>query len=299
MCVSPAAVAQEGGAKQMPRKAEPRPRARDGQERWHDPLIGRFPLANVFRPLPEDHGPLTATEQREALRFLRRCVPHVHRELMKLRRRDPVSFGQRLEDAAPRLRQLRRIFERDPELGRNIIQHAENLQRMRRARMAWRDSAEKPELRPRIHALVRRLAAQNLRIEAAVLDDRLRQLSEQRENRIDAWLQRLQADELQRAGEPPEIRDLIDRWSATRSDEERRAIAAQLRQLGTERLDREVSHLRRRLARMRENAGAEVDRRVERWLRQAEHAGRRRVGEDDADPPKKQDGTDRGRRRRP
>ena len=253
----------DGQATAGPRRAQRRP----GFD------AGRLPLSELLRPLPEDQGPLTDAERRALLRLLRLHAPQLHRDLIRLQRRDPAAFAQRFEEAAPRLRQLRRLCARDPALARSVLRHAENLQRLRRARAAWAASAERPQLRRRIQAQVRRLIARNLRIEAAVLDDRLRQLSEQRQERIDAWLARLEADELERAAEPPAVRELVARWLATESDEERAALTARLRRIAGDRLDREVNRLSRRLERLRKDAETEVDRRFEQWLRQAEAGG--------------------------
>jgi hypothetical protein len=243
-------------------------------------LPGRFPGGDLFRPLPEDEGPLTPGEKQELTSFLRARVPSAHRWLQELRRRDPEAFDERLREAAPRLRQLRRVFERDPELGRKFIRHAQNLERLQRARRVWPRTERASERRERIRAAVRRLIAQNLRIEALVLDDRLRQLQEQREQRIDAWVSRLRSDEINLAGEPEEVRELVRRWRGASGQKRRAELEAELRRMCGERFDREIKRLRRRAELVRESAVEEVDRRLNGWIKRAErrprHPGARR-----------------------
>jgi len=237
--------------------------------------LGHLPGANLFRPLPEDEGPLTADERIELMDFLRTHVPKVHGWLEELRERDRAAFDERLQAAAPRLRQLRRIFERDPQLGQNLVRYSENKHRIWRAQWVWRKNDD-PEERRQILASVRRWTAQNLRIEALVLDDRVRQLVEQRDERIDAVVTRWQADDFDWAGESDEVRELVGAWRAAQTDDEREALADELRQISSERTDRDVARLRDRAARLRENAVDEVDRRMQRWTEQAERGPRSR-----------------------
>jgi hypothetical protein len=234
---------------------------------------GRFPGTRLFQQLPEDEGPLTPDERLELLAFLRAHVPGMHRALEELRARDPAKFEKRLEDAAPRLRQLRRIFERDSELGALVVQHSENLHRMRRARWAWR-TTEDPEARARISAAVRRMIAQNLRIETLVLDDRVEQLVQQRDPRIEAEIERWQSNDFDAAGESEDVRDLVEAWQAAATDEQRQALEDALRRISSERVDREIAALRDRAARLRENAVEEVDQRMQYWVEQAERGPR-------------------------
>ncbi len=237
--------------------------------------FGYLPGANLFRPLPEDEGPLTAEERIELMDFLRTHVPKVHGWLEQLREHDPAAFDERLQGAAPRLRQLRRIFERDPQLGQNLVRYSENKHRVWRAQWAWRRS-EDPEERRQILDSVRRWTAQNLRIETAVLEDRAEELEQQREERIEAEVARWQSDDFDWAGESQEVRELAGAWRAAETDDERAALADELRRISSERIDREVARLRGRAVQLRENAVDEVDQRMQRWVAQAEREPRTR-----------------------
>jgi hypothetical protein len=240
--------------------------------------LGRFPGARLFHPLPEDQGPLTPAEQRQLMSFVRECYPDAHRWLKEIQQRDPEAFQQRLQEAAPRLRHLHRIFERDPELGQNIVRYSENLQQLHHARRAWRDGELAPEQRRRIRDGVRRVVAENLRIEVAVLEDQALELEQQRDARIEAEFERLLSPELDLAEEPPEVREVIERLAAPQEDDDLESLEDQLREICSERLDREVTRLRNRAARWRENAVEEVDRRM-MWF-----SGRGRRGPQDPAP---------------
>lgn len=269
-----AASAQERGPTASPHRPERRPRAGGGRcgqppggERRPGLRLGHFPGGHLFRPLPEDQGPLTPDEQRELVSFLRKHAPNMHLRLREIRARDPAAFDEHLQDAAPRLRVLRRIFARDPQLGRNVLRHAENLRRIHRARRAWRKSEPDPQARRRIYAAIRRMTAENVRIETAVLDDQALELERQRDGRIEAEFERLVSADADLAEEPPEVRELVERLQAAQEDEDLEWLYDKLRQICSERMDREVARLRNRAERLRTNAVGEVDRRLQRLTR--------------------------------
>lgn len=269
-----AASAQEPERRGRPGPGHPGPPSRF--ERRPGRPRGRFPGGHLFRPMPEDEGPLAPGELRELLGFVRRHVPYVHHELRKLRKSDPTAFHERIEEAAPRLRQLRRIFERNPELGQRFVRHSENMHRIGRARQAWIDSGDDPEMRGRILLAVRRMVAENVRIETAVLADRAEQLTEEHDRRVEAEFERLQDDATDLADEPNEVRELVAALHAAQGDDEREALTGDLRQICAERLDREIAHLQEHAARMRANAAEEVDHRMKRLTRSRERGPRGR-----------------------
>ncbi len=275
---SPAAAQGRGQAAKPKQKMERRHRPRDdragpprdGGRRpgWQ---FGRFPGANLFRPSPEDEGPLTPDERRELVNFVRKRAPGIHRSLKQLYQRDPEAFEQRLQDAAPRLRQLRRIYRRDPQLGRNIIRHAENLQRIQRARRAWPECEQDPKQRRRIYNAARRLLAENVRIETAVLDHVLLELERRREDRIEAEFERLVSPDADLAGEPPELRNVVRRLRGAQTDDGLQWLEDELREMCSQRMDREIAGLCNRVTRLRANAVEEVDRRMNRLINHNGH----------------------------
>lgn len=227
---------------------------------------GPFPLAELIRPAPEDEGPLEAGEQEELLAFAEQRVPAVYEALRRMQEDAPQRFSERMQRVAPRLRQLKRIFERNPALGRRIVRYAENQQRMHTARRIVEQGERSPAMRRRLAAELRPLMAENLRIEMAVLNDRIDDLSTRRDEAIEAELRRLTGEGHDWANEPAEVRQLLRRFRAADDDAEREAILAELRRVGAERVDGEIAHLRERLEAMRTNAPVEVDRRMRRIL---------------------------------
>ena len=250
-------------------------------------FLDGFPGARLFRPLPEDYRPLDEQEQRSIEEFIRQHAPGLYRQLRKLQRENPERFKQRLDESAPRLRALRRVFQRDPVLGRAILRYAENRQKLARARQIWRQAAIAPDTLRRLRGAIRRLMADNLRIERDVLNDHLAQLQTHRKERVQHELDRLADPDTDLAAESPEIRELAAELRAARNDEERAALRAQLTPLVEHSIDTEIKRIYRRVTRMREHAGEEVDRRVKRFIgrldksRSRDHrapAGRSKVG---------------------
>lgn len=270
---------------------------REARRSWFDGMSG----ARMFQPLPEDEGPLSQAEQRELEKFVKKHAPLIHDKLRQLRKRNPNVFQQRMQEAAPRLRMLRRVFQRDPRLGRMIVRYAENRQRFGRARQALRDAGDDPQARRRIAAAVRRMMAEDLRIEATVLDDRAKMMEEQRDARIESEYQRLVSPDLDLAAEAPEARELIQRLRGAETDEQREALADELWWVATDRTDREVETMRARVTRMRTHAAEEVDRRVRRFAAQADrqrpNAGGVKARQGDGPPKSGKRRGDRPRRR--
>ena len=145
----------------------------------------------LFRPSPEDFAPLTKEEREELMTFLQEHVSGLHAALEKLREGDPAAFEQKMNEAAPRLRQLRRIFERNPELGQLVLEHSDNMKRIHRGWRAWRGAEGDKEQRDKLWGQIRRMVAQNLRIEIQVAEDRASEIEQQREERVAAEVERL------------------------------------------------------------------------------------------------------------
>jgi hypothetical protein len=233
-----------------------------GADRHRGGRFGRLPGAPLLRSLPSDQGPLQPGEQQELIDFVRQHVPGIHRALEQLGQKDPDNFTQRLEQAAPLLRRLRRIFDRDPQLGQSIIRHSESLQRLHRARRAWLDGELDPAARSSIEDMMRRTVADNVQIEVAVLEDQVRELDWQRDARIEAEFQRLTAPGADLTGESPELRELVRLLHETQAKAEITWLEDELWLQCATRMDREVKILQERVERMRTNTAEEVDRRM-------------------------------------
>ena len=232
-----------------------------------------FPGSGLFRPMPGDEGPLTPEERAELIEFVRLRVPRVYATLKEVRERDPDAFEAVLQEKAPRLRQLRRIYEHSPDLGRKLIRHADNLQQIHQARRALRETEDDPAWHDEIEASTRQLVSKNLRIEIQVLTGLADLLDEQREERIAAEVERLRAADVTLADEPNDVRELVLLLDMAPQESERAVIEARLWDVCSQRMDEEVTRLRRHAQRLQENAADEIERRMQRLTRSREGRG--------------------------
>lgn len=232
----------------------------------HGRGMGPFPGDELLRPLPEDEGPLEPGEQEALTEFAARHVPFIHRALHRVQRFSPQAYQERLERVAPRLRRLQRIFERNTQLGEKIVRYAENQQRIHHARRAWTDGEPPPVMRRRLMQEIRPLLAENLRIEMAVLEDRVEELTQTREERIELLLARMTDETLDLAAVPDEARELLQRYREAEAESEQEALLEELRRLAAERIDGEIEVLHHRIEHLRVDAPNEVDRRIERVM---------------------------------
>ena len=247
----------EGREEQGPRRP-PRRRPR-----------GRALRDNPFRPAPQDQGPLRKGEADQLLRFARQRMPHVYDALRRLREQNPRRFDRRLAELAPRLRQLRRLFEEDPSLAELLVEHITHVERLNRIRMFIARNRNRPEVLRRAAGEVRRVMADLRRIETDVLQRRIQQLTKDRETLVEEDYARLTDPASDLLDEPPEIRRIVGRLRRAASDRERAAIEQQLRSVCRRRIDERIRMLRERVQRMRRNAAAEIDRRVRQFIENA------------------------------
>lgn len=242
-------------------KTERPPDGREG--RGTRPLAAELPI----RPGPEDAGPLRPGEEEELFVFAQRALPaDMVNAMRRLRSRDPDGFRRVMEMRAPRLRFLRRLFEINPQLARDIVDHAANMNAIRRAREFLRARPDDPGRRRRAVNVIRERCAASVRLEARILAERARMLETSRDGDAERALQRLLAPEADLAAEPPEIREAVQALRDAVSAADQRTARARLKELLATRIDQEIQELRRREQRLRAGAAAEVDRRVARAL---------------------------------
>jgi len=229
--------------------------------------IDRLSLGSPLQPAPVDLGPLRPGEERQLMQFARQRLPAVARMLNEFRQSPPRLRAQ-LERIAPRLRQLRRLFDENPQLADRLVRHIENMELIKRARrMLDKPPGEAdPQLRQQILDEVRRRFTENLRIETQALEERAAELEQRREEVIQHELQRITSDRFDAAAEPPPVRELLTRLADTTDAAEREAVLQRVRQLCAQRVDNHIRRMREAAARNRADASAEVDRRVERFL---------------------------------
>lgn len=233
-------------------------------------LALHWPQDLPFRMTEQDRGPLAAGEGDELLNFARAEVPRVAQALERMRNERPAEFPKRLEQAAPRLRFLRRLFAENPRMARLFVKRAENEQDLNRMGRLWRASPDKPTQRRRIENELRRRLVENLRLDNQIMEARLAQLRETRAARIQADLERLTAANADLAGEAPEARRLVAVWQAAATPEEKRRVRARLQELMTQKIDDEIALVGERLERHRQEPAEEkVERRLQRLLNPA------------------------------
>jgi hypothetical protein len=236
-------------------------------ERDHEGRMGKLPGAYLLRTLPEDQGPLTEKEQEELLDFVRQHAPEMYEALQATKQGKPEDFQEQFQRAAPQLRRLQRIYQRNPELGESIIKHTRNLRKFRQIRHAWRDTAQDPAARQRIEEVMRQIVAENVEIETAVLEDQIRELEFQREARVKAEFNRLTAEDTDLTAEPPQVRAWAEQLRGRPPRAEAEWLEDELWLVCAQRMDVEAGMARKFLERMRGDVQAEVDRRMERLTR--------------------------------
>ena len=257
-------------ARRPPKDRPPAGREEDGPRRLpRRPPRGRALRDNPFRPAPQDLGPLRPGEAEQLLGFARQRMPHVYDALQRLRRQNPQRFDRRLADLAPRLRQLRRLFDEDPGLAKLLVEHIRNVEKLNRIRMFIARNRNRSEAVRRAAGEVRRIMADLRRIEIDVLQRRIDQLTRERDELVEQDFARLLDPSNDLLGEPPEIRRIVGRLRRARSERERSAIEQQLRNVCQRRIDERIGALQQRVRRMRSRAADEIEQRVRQFIENA------------------------------
>lgn len=242
-------------------RPEPPP---DRPPRDFDRGPGPFPLGLPLPPSPEDEGPLRPGEVEELLEFARQKMPDMHQIMKRMRDRNPVEFDARFAPRAPRLRFLKRIFDRHPRLGELIAEHARNQKEIIEARNRVRRRGNAPLDRPAVQ-YIRGRVANSVRAEGEIFREMAQMIADNREAEIDRWVERMLAPDFDALAQPPRFRELLDEIHAA-DDEARPALEAALRDRVTERIDEVIGGLRRRAERLSADERQEVDHRVKRIL---------------------------------
>lgn len=240
------------------------------------PMALAVPIGQMFPPQEADRAPLREGEAEELLDFAREVMPDLTRMLERVKRRSPELFHKRLEEAAPRLRHLQRIFAADEQLGRRLVQHALNQRVIQEGTRLWRRADLSPERRTNLREELRHRVAENLETEVAVLRRYIGFLEENFDEQIDTRMRWLLAEgaDFDLARVPPELREMIGRVREA-PDEELRAAAR--RELRTHLADfgrNRIRALRQRLDFMADSPEREVDQRLERLLERPRGPGR-------------------------
>lgn len=223
----------------------------------------------VFLPSPEDRGPLRAGEADALLEFARERAPRIYRAMVGLRERSPDRFRFRLEQAAPRLRHLKRVYELSPRLGELLERHARtmfDLEQLRRELGELR-AVDRPAFEREVVRL-RPLLAEMMTIELDALDALAGQLEVRFERNVEERVHALLSDEVFLEDKPPAIRALVAEIRAAEGTDAE-VLRAQLHAAVSHHLRGEVEMLRRRAQDARTYLEVAIEHRFERnrrWL---------------------------------
>ena len=232
-------------------------------------------VRRLFRAAPEDQGPLQPGEAEELLAFAEQHAPRVCRLMTELRQHDPQRFEEKMAAHAPRLRHLRRIYERSPRLGAIVQAYAEDILEIERAARGVRRGAPDSPDRQRDLRALRDLVAENVQRESDALDLMADEIEAQRAERIETRVAYLTSPQADLTAEPQRLRTLVAAFQSAATDAERAVQRDKLQAAAAREVTAEVDALRQRAARIRENAAEEVNRRVQQLLQSPGRHGQR------------------------
>lgn len=222
--------------------------------------FGIFGLAQLE---PEDRGPVRdELERDQLLAFAGEKFPRVARLLSRAQKARPVEFERRLNEMAPRLRQIRRVYSENPKLGdlfRDMTQNFWELRPLiREARSLPADAPRRNELLAKIRPVV----AENIQLECDALVERADSFDRRRgavaTRRFNAFVD--PATSLNDV--PIEFADLVVRFRKETDPAAKARIEADLRQSLDDFLDEEIALMRERAARKRAAGDDEVNARI-------------------------------------
>ena len=220
----------------------------------------------LFGVEPEDQGPLQPGEEEELLEFAREHMPRLARAMQWVHDRNPERFRERMAQYAPRLRHLRRIYAENPRVGDVVRQYAENLVEIERGVRNVRGAPTSSPSFQRDVQSIRGLVARNVGLEGDALEALASEMDSHRGERIELRVAYVTGADADLAASPPALRELVAAYQAATTDADRSAQRDAVRAEVARQIGVEIDALRERVARIRQHAGEEVDRRMERLL---------------------------------
>jgi hypothetical protein len=231
---------------------------------WSQRERGLSLSRQLFELLPEDRGPLQEGEEEVLLAFAREQMPHFYRLIVRLRERHPDRYRAKLREHAPHLRRMKRVFEHNPDIGRIIQRHAENMFNIRREARQLRSEPEGSPLYESALQRIRERMTENVQLEIAALRAFGRELKEEGPNRARRFVEDALKPDAQLAALPPRARRLADAYREAETSEAREAARKQLEESLRRFMKVQLESIRRQVAEMHERAVEEVDDRVQR-----------------------------------
>jgi hypothetical protein len=256
-----------------PNASQERPKARraphgqrgDRAGRGDRRRFGRGGPGGMFRPAPRDHRPLEPGEGERLMDFAREHALDAYRWLNRIREERPAEFPRHLQKAAPQLRHLMRIYERDPELVPIIIERARHWRSTQRL-LRGLEKADTPELRGRIERELREHVAASVEFEIGMRERRLESRIESREDEIKRRLGVLTAPDVDLARQPDDVRALVAQFQAAANAQKRQSLEDELREVLARHVDAEIETWRQRIEGMRSRVEKIVDGKLRRLL---------------------------------
>lgn len=234
---------------------------------------GHFGLsAKLFEIQPEDRGPLTPEEAEDLLAFARQHMERYGRALERLRQHDPARFEELLAEQAPRLRQLKRVYEHSPRIAEIIREHAHTLFEIRRAARRLAFSAEDSSTLEERRARVRTLLGRTVQLEAEAMEVLAAELDANRAKYAAQRLEYVLDPGSDLSTVPEKVIELVQAYQAAEDGPDRSALRAEIQGLIERQLARRSELLRARSA----EYGAGLDALVEARLQKIEEAKERR-----------------------
>lgn len=215
---------------------------------------------------PEDQGPLQPGEEQQLLAFARTHTPRLYRAMDWLREHNQDKFRQRLSEHAPRLRHLRRVYERNPKIGAIIQTYTENTFEIERGAAALRRTEKGTSGYERDVQALRNLVAENVRLEADALDALAAEMEENRAAHVERRVNYLIREDADLSPAPDNLREAVAAYRAAATDAERAERLAAIQTSVEQQTKVEAEALRERVGRMRNQAPDQVDKRIERLL---------------------------------
>lgn len=228
-----------------------------------------LPGPNPFRPLPADWGPIVEGEAAQLLEFARKNVPKLSERLEQIRLRDPADFDKRLDEAAPRLRMLKRLFAANPRIAASVVRHIDNIELVRRAMRLWLNAEDEPVRRTRIENEIRRRFSDLVDIERELAETRAAEIRTNREQILADEVARLTVPGVRLDPEPRDIRWFVEAYQVAANDADRAAAKEDLRDLLSILLDDQVEILTERAEDFARDKEKIIERRLEGFRRRA------------------------------
>jgi hypothetical protein len=144
-----------------------------------------LPLMEMFPPDEALRRPLDDKAKAELEEFAERELRGLYQVMKRLEERDPQEYRRRMKHLAPHLRHLKAIYDQDKEIGRLVIKHVLNTKTIRDTHLRLHEGSKRPIMRRRFGMRVRRLVAENVRIETRLLTRYLESQADQIDRRAD------------------------------------------------------------------------------------------------------------------